>query len=84
ARITGAQVMMAVTEMNDEGYVLHFEAPWPDFPGDSIEADTERMNREIERWVLKMPDQYMWTHRRFKTRPVGDPKLYGRAARRST
>jgi len=83
ARITGAQVMMAVTEMTAAGYVLHFEAPWSDFPGDSIEADTERMNREIERWVLKMPDQYMWTHRRFKTRPVGDPKLYGRAARRS-
>ena len=29
------------------------------------------MNREIERWVLKMPDQYLWTHRRFKTRPAG-------------
>lgn len=80
ARITGAKVMMAVTEMTDDGYVLHFEAPWSDFPGDSIEADTVRMNREIERWVLKMPDQYLWTHRRFKTRPAGQPNLYARAS----
>lgn len=84
ARIVGAQVMMAVTEMTDDGYVLHFEAPWADFPGDSIEADTARMNLEIERWVLKMPDQYLWTHRRFKTRPAGHAGVYGRAARPST
>ena len=81
ARIIGAQVMMAVTEMTDEGYVLHFEPPWPDFPGESIEADTARMNREIERWVLRMPDQYLWTHRRFKTRPVGLAGFYGHASR---
>ena len=64
---------MAVTEMTAEGYVLHLEEPWGDFPTDSVEADTERMNRAIERWVLKMPDQYLWTHRRFKTRPPGEP-----------
>jgi Kdo2-lipid IVA lauroyltransferase/acyltransferase len=84
ARIIGARVMMAVTEMTDEGYLLHFEPPWPDFPGESIEADTARMNREIERWVLKMPDQYLWTHRRFKTQPAGLPGLYGRASRTVT
>lgn len=83
ARIADAQVMMAVTEMTAEGYVLHFEAPWQNFPGESIEADTARMNREIERWVLKMPSQYLWTHRRFKTRPAGEAGLYGRAARRA-
>ena len=81
ARIVDAQVMMAVTEMTDDGYVLHFEAPWADFPGGSIEEDTARMNREIERWVLKMPDQYWWAHRRFKTRPEGQPDLYRGAAR---
>ena len=81
ARITGAQVMMAVTEMTGDGYVLHFEAPWTDFPGASIEEDTARMNREIERWVRRMPEQYWWTHRRFKTRPAGEAGIYGRAAR---
>ncbi len=76
ARSTGARVMMAVTEQTAEGYVVHLEAPWADFPGVSVEEDTARMNREIERWVLRMPDQYLWTHRRFKTRPPGAPAIY--------
>ena len=76
ARLNGARVVMAVTEMTADGYVLHFEAPWGDFPGASVEQDTERMNREIERWVLRLPDQYLWTHKRFKTRPPGSPPLY--------
>jgi KDO2-lipid IV(A) lauroyltransferase len=62
--------------MTEQGYTLHFGQPWADFPTDSVEADTERMNREIERWVLQMPDQYLWTHRRFKTRPPGAPSVY--------
>jgi KDO2-lipid IV(A) lauroyltransferase len=76
ARVIGAKVVMAVTEMTADGYVLHLEAPWRDFPGASVEEDTERMNREIERWVLRMPDQYLWTHKRFKTRPPGSPPFY--------
>jgi Kdo2-lipid IVA lauroyltransferase/acyltransferase len=76
ARMTGAKVVMAVTEMTDDGYVVHFEPPWTNFPGASVEDDTARMNRELERWVLKMPDQYLWTHKRFKTRPSGAPSIY--------
>ena len=76
ARLNGAKVVLSVTEMTDDGYVLHFEAPWSDFPGASIEQDTERMNREIERWVLRLPDQYLWTHKRFKSRPPGSPPFY--------
>jgi len=76
ARLNGARVVLSVTEMTDDGYVLHFEAPWRDFPGAGVEDDTERMNREIERWVLRLPDQYLWTHKRFKTRPPGSPPFY--------
>lgn len=76
ARMTGARVIMAVTEMTDAGYVLHFTAPWADFPGASIEEDTARVNREIERWVERMPAQYLWTHKRFKTRPADAPPIY--------
>lgn len=76
ARSVGARVMMAVTEQTPKGYVVHLGAPWADFPGVSVEEDTARMNREIERWVLRMPDQYLWTHRRFKTRPPGAPAIY--------
>lgn len=76
ARLIDAKVVMAVAEMTDDGYALHIEPPWTDFPGASIEADTERMNREIERWVTKLPDQYLWPHRRFKTRPPGGNAVY--------
>jgi KDO2-lipid IV(A) lauroyltransferase len=76
ARSMGARVVMTVTEQTADGYVLHVEAPWEDFPGASIEEDTLRMNREIERWVRRMPDQYLWTHRRFKTRPPGTEPIY--------
>jgi Kdo2-lipid IVA lauroyltransferase/acyltransferase len=76
ARMIGARVVMAVTEQTRDGYVYRVEAPWEDFPGPSVEHDTERMNREIERWVRRLPDQYLWTHRRFKTRPPGAPSIY--------
>jgi KDO2-lipid IV(A) lauroyltransferase len=76
AKITHARVVMAVSEMTADGYVLHLEPPWRDFPGDSVEEDTARMNREIERWVERLPDQYLWTHRRFKSRPPGEPSIY--------
>jgi len=76
ARMIGARVTMTVTEQTPDGYVIHVEAPWEDFPGASVEQDTERMNREIERWVRRLPDQYLWAHRRFKTRPPGAPSIY--------
>jgi KDO2-lipid IV(A) lauroyltransferase len=76
AKMTGAKVIMAVSEMTEEGYVIHLEPPWADFPGASVEEDTARMNREIERWVRRLPAQYLWTHRRFKSRPPGAPSPY--------
>lgn len=76
ARLTGAKVLTAVTEMTDDGYVLHVEAPWADFPGASVEEDTARMNREVERWVRRLPTQYFWTHKRFRTRPRPEDRFY--------
>ena len=78
ARLTDAKVVIAATEMTPDGYVVHVEAPWIDFPGVSVEEDTARVNREIERWVRRFPDQYLWSHKRFKTRPPGEPYLYPR------
>lgn len=76
ARMIGARVAMTVTEQTPDGYIVHVEPLWEDFPGPSVEQDTARMNREIERWVRRLPDQYLWTHRRFKTRPPGAPPIY--------
>ena len=46
------------------------------YPGASAEEDTRRMNAFIEERVREMPEQYLWTHRRFKTRPGGEAGYY--------
>ncbi len=58
------------------GYRLVVHPPLEDFPGASEEADCLRINRWIEQAVRECPAQYLWAHRRFKTRPEGEPKLY--------
>jgi KDO2-lipid IV(A) lauroyltransferase len=58
------------------GYELKFHPPLADFPGTDVVADTARMNRVIEDAVRAMPEQYFWSHRRFKTRPEGEAPFY--------
>jgi len=58
------------------GYVVRFGEPWADFPSDDPVADSARMNRWIESEIRRDPAQYLWVHRRFKTRPPGEPPLY--------
>jgi len=58
------------------GYRLVIHPPLADFPGESEAADCLRINRWIEQAVRACPEQYLWAHRRFKTRPEGEPGLY--------
>jgi KDO2-lipid IV(A) lauroyltransferase len=76
AQMTGAVVLPFVTRMTDEGYVGTFLPPWRDFPGDDMQAAARRVNAFVEEQVLAMPAQYLWTHKRFKTRPAGEPGFY--------
>lgn len=76
ASASGATVVPWVTRMTSDGYVGRFMSPWDDFPGGDIEQATRRMNAFVEEQVLEMPAQYLWTHRRFKTRPPGEPDPY--------
>jgi KDO2-lipid IV(A) lauroyltransferase len=76
ARLTGATVLPVIARMEPDGYVIEIGAPWSSYPGEDIEADTRRMNAFIEQEVLKMPEQYFWLHKRFKTRPPGKNKVY--------
>ena len=78
ARLAGAAVVPCVTRIlpGGRGYVLELGAPWDDFPGAEVEADVRRMNAWLEGVVRTMPEQYYWVHRRFKTRPPGEPKVY--------
>jgi Kdo2-lipid IVA lauroyltransferase/acyltransferase len=78
ARLAGAKVLPCVTQMlpGGAGYLLRIEPPWDNFPTQDVEADTRRMNEYIERRVLEMPEQYLWMHKRFKTRPEGQAGFY--------
>jgi KDO2-lipid IV(A) lauroyltransferase len=78
SRKSDAAVVPCLTRMlpDDVGYEVEFLPAWEDFPGASIEADTRRMNEIIETWVREMPEQYFWLHKRFKTRPPGEPRIY--------
>jgi KDO2-lipid IV(A) lauroyltransferase len=78
ARLAGAAVVPVITRQlpGGEGYVLRFYPAWEGFPTDDPEADARRMNAFIEERVREMPEQYHWLHKRFKTRPPGEPSLY--------
>jgi len=76
ARLGRARVMTVVTRMTPDGYEVRVGPPWPDFPGGDVEADTARMNRALEDEIRQMPAQYYWVHKRFKTRPPGEPGVY--------
>ena len=78
AQLTNARVIALVSKMVPDGYESYYTEDWEDFPGASVEEDTARMNKFIESWVLQMPDQYFWLHKRFKTRPEGEPSVYGK------
>ncbi len=77
-RITNAIVVPCFTRqlLRGQGYEVIFKPALDNFPtGDDV-ADATRMNQEIEKGVLDMPEQYFWVHKRFKTRPEGEPDFY--------
>jgi KDO2-lipid IV(A) lauroyltransferase len=78
AKLTGAAVIPVVTRQVGDGYVVKFYPEWKDYPTGDLEADVRRMNAFIEERVLEMPEQYFWAHKRFKTRPPGEPSPYKR------
>jgi KDO2-lipid IV(A) lauroyltransferase len=78
ARLSGAAVIPFFHKRNADGrgYSLRLEAPLADFPGSDIMLDTARVNAQIERMVREAPEQYLWIHKRFKSRPAGEVPLY--------
>ncbi|THD44233.1 kdo(2)-lipid IV(A) palmitoleoyltransferase [Enterobacteriaceae bacterium ML5] len=59
-----------------KGYDLVIQPALQDYPIDDEMAAAAFMNRVIETEIMRAPDQYLWLHRRFKTRPAGTPSLY--------
>jgi KDO2-lipid IV(A) lauroyltransferase len=78
AKLTGAAVLPVITRQEGDGYVARFYPEWRDYPTGDVEADVRRMNAFIEDRVREMPEQYFWAHKRFKTRPPGEPSPYRR------
>ena len=78
ARLSGAVVIPFFHQRlpHGQGYVLRLAAPLRNFPGDDVLADTARVNACIEQMVREAPGQYLWVHKRFKTRPPGEPGVY--------
>ena len=79
ARTLGMVVQPVLAEMlpGGQGYRVQFLPPWDDFPGDDDLAAASRMNAWIAAQIRQNPAQYLWVHKRFKTRPPGEPGLYG-------
>ena len=79
ARSLGMLVQPVVAEIlpGGQGYRVRFLPAWDDFPGDCDDlAASTRMNAWIEAQIRLNPAQYLWVHKRFKTRPEGEPGLY--------
>ncbi len=78
AQVGRAQVLPFIGEVlpNYKGYKLHVYKPWDNYPSGDEAADARRMNEFLEQHIPEFPDQYYWVHKRFKTRPEGEPSLY--------
>jgi KDO2-lipid IV(A) lauroyltransferase len=82
ARKTGAAVLpgFMLWEPAERHYVLRFgpqiEIPHTADAQADILAATQLCTNVIESWIRRYPDQWLWIHRRWKTRPPGEPPLY--------
>jgi KDO2-lipid IV(A) lauroyltransferase len=77
ARLMKAAIVPCVARMlPGGGYVAQIYPAWSGFPSGDDAADVRRMLAFIEERVLESPEQYYWLHKRFKTRPEGEPELY--------
>lgn len=61
-----------------EGILVRAHEPLPGYPSGDLEADALHFHHWLEARIRENPAQYFWVHKRFKTRPEGEPSLYGR------
>ena len=81
ARKTGAGLVLglAIWDAKLEKYRLRFEpVPWVahEDPEEEIRLNTAHFTKLLEGYIRRYPDQWLWVHRRWKTRPPGEPPLY--------
>ncbi len=78
AAATKANVIPVVTTYlpGYKGWKTTFYPAWENYPGDDILEATRKMNAFIEERIREAPSEYFWAHKRFKTRPQGQPDVY--------
>jgi KDO2-lipid IV(A) lauroyltransferase len=78
AKTGHAQVVPFIGEVlpNYRGYRLKVFKPWDHYPSGDDYEDARRMNAFLEERIPHIPEQYYWVHKRFKTRPPGEPSVY--------
>ena len=79
ARTSGARVVpfASYRVADDSGWEVVIGPALEDFPSGEDAADAARLNAVLETQIERSPEQYLWVHRRFKTRPPGAPPAYG-------
>ncbi|XOD69886.1 MAG: kdo(2)-lipid IV(A) palmitoleoyltransferase [Sodalis sp. (in: enterobacteria)] len=77
-RLTQPQLVPAtlIRKKDGRGYQLLIQPQLSNYPKDNELAATCYINRIVEQEILRAPEQYLWLHRRFKTRPHGEGSLY--------
>jgi len=76
ANLAQAPVCGLVTQLTSTGYRVTLTSDWVGYPSGDDAADARMMNSQLEAWILQHPDQYHWTHRRFKSQPDGHASVY--------
>lgn len=78
ATLTGATVLSYFFRRlpGKSGYLVTIGAPLENFPTDDLTEDSRRLTRQLEDYIRLAPEQYMWTYRRFKSRPAPYPDVY--------
>lgn len=78
AQTSGAPVIPVLAQRlpGAQGYRISLQAPLSGYPSGDLVADAARINQAIEAQARRIPEQYLWVHRRFKTRPPGEPDVY--------
>lgn len=77
-QLTGCRVvpMFPMFDPVAKRYVVRLQPALQNFPTGDTHADLARLNATMEEHVRLAPEQYWWIHRRFKTRPEGEPAFY--------